>query len=312
MEKQLPTVAALPRPAPTFNNYLHLHFIVLLWGFTAISGRLISIPPVELVLYRTALALVGLGGVLYARGLSPRLGRVDVGRMLATGALLAGHWMLFFGAARVANVSVCLAGMATASLWTSLLEPLLGRKRISGLEVLLGVVIMGGLYLIFRFEFSHGLGLLMAIGSAMLAAIFSIVNSQLSQRHEGFVITFYEMAGALVFTLLLLPLYAHYAAPPGGLRLLPTPADCWHIAFLALVCTVYAYSASVQLLRTFSAFAMSLTINLEPVYGIGLAVLVFGESERMTPGFYGGTLIILLAVLLYPTLARLTATGQRT
>jgi drug/metabolite transporter (DMT)-like permease len=287
-------------------DHAHLHFIVLIWGFTAILGLLITIPAVELVFYRTLIAALGLGLMLYLRGQNLRIGRGEVGQLLLTGGLISAHWILFFGAARVANASVCLAGMATSSLWTSILEPVMGRKRLRPLEIGIGFVVFAGLYTIFHFEFNHALGMVMAVGSAMLAAVFSVLNSRFSQRQNAFVITFYEMIGAFLGTAVFLPFYAAWVVPHGTLQLSPTLSDWMWIAVLALVCTVYAYSAAVKLLQKFSVFAMNLTINLEPVYGIVLAFLVFGDSERMTTGFYLGTLIILAAVLTYPLLNRLS------
>ena len=296
----------MPSTLATWKDHLHLHFIVLIWGFTAIIGLFISIPAVELVFFRTLIAALALAVMLYARGIRPWAGIPAIQSLLATGALIAAHWMLFFGAARVANASVCLAGMATSSLWTSVLEPLMGGKRIRPLEMGLGLVVMAGLYTIFHFEFNHALGVAMAIASAMLASLFSVLNSRFSRQHSSFVITFYEMVGAFVATALFLPFYARWMVPNGRLHLLPTANDWLCIAILALVCTVYAYSAAVKLLQRFSAFAMNLVINLEPVYGIVLAFLIFGDSERMTSGFYVGTSLIFLAVLSYPILNRLT------
>lgn len=297
---------------PVLIDYLHLHFLVVIWGFTAILGLLLE--PLEapaLVLYRTLLSALGLGVVLYFRR-QLVLPRASVlWRLIGTGALMAIHWIAFFGAARLANASVCLAGMATGSLWTSLLEPLFLRRRIKTVEVVLGAVVMSGLYLIFRFEFDRVAGLLMAIFSAMLAAIFTIINSRFTQRYNALTISFYEMIGAFGTSLLFLPLYLIWSqteTPLSVERLVPVTGAQWlWITTLAFVCTVYAYTAAVQLMRKFSAYAVNLTVNLEPVYGIVLAFLVFGESERMTSGFYLGTLVILAAVLLYPWLnSRLT------
>ncbi|MES2734333.1 MAG: DMT family transporter [Bacteroidota bacterium] len=291
----------------SLKDHLHLHFIVLIWGFTAILGLVITIPPVELVFFRTFIAGLGLGAMLFLRGQDFRLPTPEMGKLLATGLLIAAHWILFFGAARVANASVCLAGMATSSLWTSILEPLMAGKRIRLLEIGIGLVVLVGLYTIFHFEFNHALGVIMAVGSAMLAALFSVLNSRFSRRHHAFVITFYEMVGAFLGTAVFLPFYAIWVAKGGQLHLNPTGKDWLCIAVLGLVCTVYAYSAAVKLLQNFSVFAMNLTINLEPVYGIILAFLIFRQTEKMTPGFYLGTLIILLAVLSYPALNRLTS-----
>jgi drug/metabolite transporter (DMT)-like permease len=288
---------------PTTTDYLHLHFLVLIWGFTAILGVLISVSALTLVVYRTLLAAIGLGVLLYIQKKMVPVSSSDRLKLLGTGLVIALHWALFFEAARTANVSVCLAGMATGSLWTSLLEPLFFRRRLRAVEVILGVVVMAGLYLIFRFEIDRAAGLIMAVFSAMLASIFTIINSQFTRRYPPMVITFYEMSGAFGSSLLFLGLYLVLgSAKPTALW--PQPADWLWISILAFVCTVYAYSASVWLMRKFSAFAVNLTVNLEPVYGIMLAWLFFGDRERMTAGFYTGTLIILLAVLVYPALNR--------
>ncbi|MGV3558458.1 DMT family transporter [Larkinella arboricola] len=288
---------------PTLTDYLHLHFLVLIWGFTAILGLLISVPALTLVVYRTLLAAVGLGVLLVVQRKMVPVAPADRLKLLATGVVIALHWALFFGAARVANASVCLAGMATGSLWTSLLEPLFVRRRLQLIEVVLGMLVMAGLYMIFRFEIDRAAGLLMAVFSAMLAAVFTIVNSQFTRRYPPMTITFYEMSGAFGGSLLFLGLYLAFGLETPS-SLWPQPTDWLWIAILAFVCTVYAYSASVWLMRKFSAFAVNLTVNLEPVYGIALAWLFFGDRERMTTGFYAGTVVILVAVLVYPVWQR--------
>ena len=287
-------------------HYLHLHFIVFIWGFTAILGRLVTIPAVELVFYRTLFAFLLLGPLCVWRGQSLRLEPRTVGHLLLTGTVIALHWILFFAAARVATVSVCLAGMATGSLWTSLLEPVWQRRPLRWLEIGLGLVAMAGLYVVFRFEFNHALGLGMAVASAFLSALFSVINARFATVYDAQVVTFYEMVGAFLGTAVCLPVFAAFFYEDAVAQLLPAPTDWLWILVLAWVCTVYAYSAAVQLLRRFMPFAINLTVNLEPVYGIGLAVLVFGEKERMTTGFYLGTLIILASVLSYPLLKRMT------
>ena len=295
---------------PTTKDYLQLHFIVLLWGFTAILGVLISIPAVEIVFFRTLLATLGLGVLLYLRKRNFRLGIHSSGKMLLTGTLIAGHWILFFAAARVATVSVCLAGLATATLWTSLLEPLVVKRGIKMYEVVLGLVIMAGLYVIFRFEFNHALGLSMAIASAFLSSCFTVINGEFTKKHNGYMVTFYEMAGACLSIVLFFPLYARYFSPDGSLSLSPSLLDWLWLGILALVCTVYAYSAAVELQKRLSAFTINLSVNLEPVYGILLAILIFKEEEKMTTGFYWGTAIILSAVLVYPVLVRMEKRKQ--
>ncbi len=289
---------------PQFKDYFQLHFIVLIWGFTAILGALISLPSVELVFYRTLIAIPFLGWIVYAKRRALKISRVDLLKISGTGVLIAAHWILFFGAAKVSTVSVCLAGMTTGSLWTGVLEPIFFKRRINAYEILLGLVIIGGLYIIFQFEFNHLLGLVMAVASAFLAALFSVINGRLVLKHDHYVITFYEMIGANLGIVLFFPVYAFTMTEGMGLQLSPTPLDWVYILILSGVCTVYAYSVGVKLMKKFTPFAVNLTVNLEPVYGIVLAFLIFGEKEKMTSGFYIGTLVILIAVLTYPLLRK--------
>ena len=288
----------------TLKDYLHLHFIVFLWGFTAILGKLITMPDVELVFYRTMAASVILAGLIYYRKISFRIGKSEALKILSVGGIIAVHWVLFFVSATVSSVSICLAGMATGTLWTALLEPLIRKRAIKPHELILGLIIVAGLYVIFRFEFDHALGLALGVASAMCGAVFSIFNSGFTKRHSPLTITFYEMLGAFLAILAFFPVYAFYFRSGIGLQLAVSASDALYMAVLVAVCTVYAFSASVNLMKRISAFAMNLTINLEPVYGILFAVLIFGEKEKMSAGFYSGTLIILFAVLIYPVLDR--------
>jgi len=189
--------------------------------------------------------------------------------------------------------------MATTSLWTAFLEPIINKKKIKGFEVFLGLLVISGIYVIFRFEWGYWLGLSMAIGAALMGALFSVINGRLTKRHSPYVLTFYEMLGACVFAFMMLPVYAFFFAEK-GLQLIPGPMDWLWLLILSGICTVYAFSVSVELMRRITAFAVNLTVNLEPVYGIILAVLILGEREKMTPGFYYGTVIILISVLIYP------------
>jgi drug/metabolite transporter (DMT)-like permease len=288
-----------------YRDYLHLHFLVLIWGFTAILGLLITIPPVEIVLLRTLMAAIGLAVVLRWKKLPFRIGRRNIVLIFATGLLIAAHWILFFASARISNASVCLAGLATTSFWTSLFEPIANKRRIKAYEVMLGMLVVLGLYIIFQFEFDHALGLGMAIISAILASLFTVINGRFVHSQNHYTITYYEMIGAFCGTLLFLPLYAGTLAGQQSIDLGITGMDLFYLLILSVVCTVYAYSAAVELMKKISAFAMNLTVNLEPLYGIVLAVLLFGDKEKMQPGFYAGAAVILLSVLAHPVLNRL-------
>ncbi|MFN4146827.1 MAG: DMT family transporter [Runella sp.] len=292
-----------PSTKATFADYLHLHFLVLIWGFTAILGKLISpeLSRVSLTFFRTLLAAAGLAVVLWLWKEWKKVPFRSRIQMLGVGVLMGLHWLTFFASAHVSSASVCLAGMSTTSLWTSLLEPLANRRRVQALEVFLSLVVMVGLYLIFRFQFDQAWGLLLALISAFLAAIFTISNSRFVKNYPPLLINFYEMAGAnlgMLVGLIGIGLWQGLSRP----QLLPTTTDWLWLLILALVCTVYAYSAGIALLRKVSPFTFNLTVNLEPVYGIGLAYWLLGE--QMSSGFYVGTLVILMAVLAYPMLKK--------
>ncbi len=285
-------------------DYLKLHFIVLLWGFTAILGKLLTLPAVELVWWRTGLAALGLAALLVGRRQPWRVPLAAAGRLLAVGALVAAHWITFFLAARLSSVSVCLAGLATLALWTSLLEPLLLHRPVRGYEVGLGLLTMVGLYLVSQAELGQLLGLGVAVLSAGLSALFSVLNAKLIKTHPPLQLTFYEMLGAWLSIGLFFPVYSRYFTAGRGLQLAWHGYDWLWLGLLAGVCTVYAFSTSVELMKRLAPFAVNLTINLEPVYGIGLAVLIFGQQERMAGGFYLGTLLIVASVLVHPVVAR--------
>ena len=281
-----------------------LHFIVLIWGFTAILGVLIDLPSVEMVFFRTMIASLGLAVLLalWKKGFNFRAGK-HFPITLGTGVLIAAHWILFFLSARLSNVSVCLAGMATCSLWTSFLEPLTSKKKIKLFEVLLSILAFIGIVIIFNVEFDHFLGLILAMVSAFIAALFTVINGNLTKKEDPFIITFYEMVGACLSIALFFPIYLQLDGID-GLALSPTMSDWGYLLLLGLICTVFAYSYSVQLMQRLSAFTVNLTVNLEPVYGIIMALIFFPEDEQMTPGFYLGTGLILASVLIYPLLNR--------
>jgi drug/metabolite transporter (DMT)-like permease len=286
------------------SDYLKLHFIVLLWGATAILGRLISIPTVEMVFYRTLLATVGMVVLVATSGGQFRIGIGDLIKLVLVGFLVGAHWIAFFGSGQVSTASVSLVGFATASFWTAITEPLSHRRKIRPLEISLGIFVVIGLYVIFSFDFEFYLGLFLGILSGLLLAIFAVINSHFVARLPSATITLYEMAGAFLFTAAFLPLYQQYLADDMTLQLVPTALDWVYISILAIVCSVYAYSLSIELMKKIPVFVIQLTLNLEPVYGIVLAAIVLNETKQLHLSFYLGALIILLAVFCYPLLKK--------
>jgi len=288
----------------SFKNYLELHFIVFLWGFTAILGKLISVPAVELVFVRTLLAASALALIIYFRKISFNVGRKAFLRMVGVGFIISAHWILFFASARVSSVAICLAGMSTISLWTAILEPIFTQKKIQAHEIFMALLIILGLYLIFRFEFDHVLGIVMAVVSALLSAVFSIVNVRLVKTYRPAIISCYEMVGACLATALFFPVYARWFTDTGTINLNLAWLDVLWLLILAIVCTVYPFTASVRLMKKISAFTVNLSINLEPVYGILFAYFIFKDSEKMSGGFYLGAVIILFSVFSHSLIER--------
>lgn len=283
------------------SDYLKLHFIVFLWGFSAILGKLVSIPAVELVFFRSIFAATGMAAVIYFSKGSFYVTKRDFIYMILIGLIVALHWLAFFGSARVANVSVSLVGFATNSLWAALLEPWFNKTKLKKYELVLGFVVLIGLYIIFSFDFQYKLGLALGILAGFTSALFSVYNSRLVKRNGARVITFYEMIGVFIGTGLFLPFWS---LAGNELHLVPPAMDLFYIATLAGVCSVYAYTVAVELMKRVSVFMIQLTLNLEPVYGIIMAVIIFGQNEKMNLNFYIGTIVIMSAVAVYPLMKK--------
>lgn len=293
----------------TRRDYFQLHFIVFLWGFSAILGKLITIPAVELVFFRGILATIGMALlILFTKGtfhVTPR----QLLQLLAIGAIVAVHWIAFFGAARISNVSVSLVGFATNSLWAALLEPVFNKTRIKKSEVFLGLLVIAGLYVIFSFDFNYPGGLLLGILAGFTSALFSVFNSKMVRKVPAYTITFYEMMSIFICIGLFLPFYPSISGQE--LQLSPVAMDWLYMALLAGVCSVYAYSLAVELMKRISVFLLQLSLNLEPLYGIIMAVIIFGKHEKMGLNFYLGTALILCAVGSYPLIRmRMKATEE--
>ncbi len=282
-----------------WKDTLHLHFIVFLWGFTSILGKLISLDSTVIVCYRTSIAAIALAVIIWAGNRKIKIKKKSALKIIMTGFIVSLHWILFFAAAKL-SVSICLAGIATVTLFTSLLEPVILKSKLKWYEVMLGLFVIVGLYTIFQFEYEYSYALILSLISAFFAALFSILNKKFTSTYSSLSITYYEMIGASICSLIAIPAYSKFSGL--SLEILPTFADWGYLLLLALVCTVYAFYFSVQILRKMSAFNVNLVINLEPVYGIILALLIFPESEAMSSQFYLGTAMIVCSVFLYPYL----------
>ena len=282
-------------------SYLHLNLIVLIWGFTAVLGALISLGAIPLVWWRMMMASLLILFWIRWRRKSLRVSSRSLITMIGAGVIIALHWLTFFGAIKAANVSVTLAMLSTGAFFTSILEPLLYRRKIIWYEIILGLLVVSGLYIIFEVETEYMEGMILALISALLSALFALINGKLAPREDAAVISFYELlCGALAISVYL-----------GVLALFGTPGSGFSIAFfrltgmdlgllflLASVCTPYAFIGAVAVMRHLSPYTVMLTTNLEPVYGILLAFLILGQEERMEPGFYYGAGIVLVTVII--------------
>ncbi|TAD97892.1 MAG: EamA family transporter [Bacteroidetes bacterium] len=288
-----------------FKEYLQMQIIVLTWGFTALVGKLVTIPAVELVFYRSLFAFVAFFIICYFQKENLNIGFKNILRFMGNGFLVGAHFLLFYGAVEVSTVSICLIGMATSSLWASIFEPLIRKRPVKWYEILLGLIIILGIFVIFRNEKAGNntfLGLFMALGSAFLGALVTIFNGKYVARFTSNVMMSFEMLASWLLVLIFMPFYAFFFAKDQSLHLLINFEDVFYILFLSIFCTVWTYSIAVNLMKKISAFAMNLSINMEPIYGIAMAAMIFGEHEQMTTDFYRGAVIILLAVLAYPFL----------
>ena len=277
-----------------WQHYLKLNAIVLVWSFTAILGKWITLPRLELVFLRTFFAgLLLLGFWHWWHGIRGTRGRWPErpGRLVANGALVGLHWFFFFSSANL-NASVCLAGIATTTLWTALLEPCITGSKWKRSEVLLGVTIALALVYISRAETGHLVALLLGLGAAIVAALFYVLNGQWTRGEDPIAVTILEMAGASAFCLVAaLGNSAFHGTWP---QFLPSPVDWLWMSILVIFCTAYAYVAYIGLLRHLSVFTINLAANFEPVYGMILAAVLLGESKDLSPGFYAGSLLIVL------------------
>ncbi len=282
-------------------SLLVLHLVVLAWAFTAILGKLIAMPALDLVVWRAFLATAGFLVLALALRAPIRLKGRDAATMLVLGALLGFHWFLFFLSARFATASVSLAALPTMMLWCSLLEPLVNRsRRWSRVELIVGLVVVGAVWSIYASELRHWLGFTTGIFAALVAAVYAVWNKQIVARFHWATLCAWQFAGAGLATWALLPAVGGTLVPA-----LPGPADFGWLLVLAFGCTLLPYAGFVHVMRRLPIFTLNVVYNLEPFYGIVLAALVFGEAERMTPGFYLGAALIVLSVMAVPWLQKL-------
>lgn len=281
-------------PSDNLKSYLQLHLIVFIWGFTAIIGALITLDALPLVWFRMLFAVVFIAIYLCYKKLPLRVPLKILVQFLFCGLVIALHWFTFFHAIKISNVSITLACLSTGALFASIIEPILYGKKIVPYEVFFGLLVVVGLYIIFNVEGNYFWGIITALTSAFLSALFAVINSRLVKSYNATVISFYELSGGVIFFSFLLLFFGSFSFEFFQLSV----KDLLYLLILSSVCTAYAFIASTSVMKFLSPYTVMLTINLEPIYGIILAVLIFEEKEQMSFGFYIGAFIILLTVLL--------------
>ena len=274
---------------------IYLHIAVFLAGFTGVLGRSITLNESLLVWYRLLITVITLALLSLVRGSFPRIARRNLASVLFVGAIVALHWVFFYGSIKFSNVSIALVCFSTVGFFSSVLEPLLMRKRLALVEVFLGLLAIAGVYLIFHFDTGYGKGIMYGLVSAVLAALFTVLNKTLLRREDAKTVTFYELSGGFLVLSLILPFYLRFFNVPFSL---PQPWDWFWLLVLSWFCTVMAFYLSLSALRKVSSFTVNLTYNLEPVYGIFMAFIIYHENEYLGPGFYTGLALIISAVLM--------------
>jgi len=272
-----------------------LHIAVLLAGFTGILGALIQLNEIWLVWYRIAITVVTLLIASLLLKHSLRLSANLVIRLMSIGSIIALHWVFFYGSIKLSNVSIGLICFASVGLFTSVLEPLINKTPFAPAEMVLGLISLLGIYIIFHFDTRYRTGVIMGTLSSLLAAIFSVLNKRNVASIAPRLMLFYEMAGGVLALTLLMPLYLHYF-PAGKSR--PTMLDLGWLLILSWACTILAMDLMLKSLQHISAFTQTLTLNLEPVYGIAMAWFFFKENQQLNASFYLGFALIALSVAL--------------
>lgn len=278
----------------SIKSYHNLHLIVFIWGFTAILGALITIPADDLVWYRMLLASGFLGLFLVAKKKSFRIPYRELLQLVFVGLLIALHWIFFFQAIHISNVSITLSVFSLGAFFASLLEPIFYGRKVLWYEVFFGLIIIAGLFLILQVESGYIKGVFFALASIILGVVFTLLNGKLIVKHDPAVITFYEFLSGVLFISIYFIFQGKFKTEFFFLTF-----NNWTLLFvLASICTAYAFTASVEVMRKLTPYTVMLTTNLEPVYGIILAYFIIGGKEKMSTEFYIGALIIVITVIL--------------
>ncbi|REJ82468.1 MAG: EamA family transporter [Bacteroidetes bacterium] len=276
--------------------FLKMHAAIFLWGFTGLLGKLIQLNEGLIVWYRMLISSIVIAIMLYVGRSMPKLKRGELIHIGGIGILVMLHWLTFYGSIKLSSISVAMICLSSIALFSSVIEPLINRSKFDYTEIVFSVAAAGGIFIIYHADTGSGLGVIVGVISAFLSALFSVFNKRIAGRYEPLTISLVELSSGWLFLTLLFPIYMMIQETE---QFVPTLSDSIYLLILSLVCTVLTWILSLQALRHVSAYTLGLALNLEPVYGIILAVLFAGEGKILSSGFYIGAIIILITVLVH-------------
>jgi len=272
---------------------IKLHTSVFLWGFTGVLGKAIQLNEGLLVWYRLLIAVLVLWTISLFKQQQHKLPLKNIIQLAGIGVILTFHWIFFYGSIKYANVSIALVCLSSAGVFTAILEPLMNGKRIVFYEMLLGLIAVAGIYLIFHFDVKFRTGIIIGIFATLFSVIFSILSKKAVVNTPPKTMMLYQLSGGFIVLTLLMPYYLHLFPSE---KLLPSTYDFLWLLILSIVCTIFTMDLSLQALKKISAFTQNLTLNLEPVYGILLAFVIYKENENLSSTFYIGFALIFSTV----------------
>lgn len=276
-------------------NYLHLHLLVFIAGFTAILGELISINAVSLVWFRMVIASVLILLFIKFRKINITINFKTLVKFSVAGILIALHWITFFESIKQSNISIALAMFSTGAFFAALIEPLFFKRKVIWYEIFFGILIILGVLLITKAEMQYIYGIILGISAAFFSTLFAVINGKLVKSYSASVISFYEFISGVIFITLFI-IFFRKGFSFGFFDL--SVSDWTYLFILASICTAYSFIAAVHIMKYISPYTVVLSYNLEPVYGIALAIILFPEKEKMSTEFYIGAVIIVSTVIL--------------
>ncbi|WP_286726647.1 MULTISPECIES: DMT family transporter [Sphingobacterium] len=276
-------------------SYLVLHTAVLLAGFTGVFGKLITLNQIPLVWFRVLLSTLILFVVLKLFKIERLKSTKDILNIARGGLLLTIHWIFFYGSIKFSNISIGVVCYCLTSFFTAILEPIINKKRFSAAQLMLSMLTLIGISLIFHFDSSYQVGIILGVISTIFAALYTIYNERLVKQYDSKLFNYYQMLSGTIVLGLGLPIF-YYLFPTE--RFIPSFSDGIYLILLSLFCTVGLYVLFAESLKKLSAFTVNLSFNLEPIYSIIIAFLFFNEGKQVNASFYVGLAFVLVSVLL--------------